>query len=901
MIRVANKKCISNLSRKSLAASKTRNIITVLAIALTTILFTALFTIALSINDSFQESNFRQVGGFSHGGFKRLTKEQYLELKDDPMIKEYGVRRFLGMPRDVPFNKSQVEISYSDKNNAHWMYCDPIEGRLPEEGTNEAATDISVLELLGVTPELGAEFTITFPVDGIKTTQTFTLCGWWERDEAIVASHILIPESRVDAVLQEVGVTPPGKDNMTGSFNLDVMLKSSTNIGDDLDTILANHGYQSEDPSGEELPYIRKGVNWGYTGAQLSESMDLSVVFAIAGMLLLIIFTGYLIIYNVFRISVVGDIRFYGLLKTIGTTGRQVKRLLRYQAMLLSGCGIPLGLLMGWLIGSWLTPVVLSRLNGMAVDVVSVNPLIFFGAAVFSLLTVLLSCAKPGRMAARISPIEAVRYTEGSDIKKTTRRKQRAVRFAGHSYVNKKGVSVFSLALANLGRSKSKTIVTIASLSLAVVLLNTTVLFTRGFDMDKYLASNSVSDFIVANASYFRVGSMFSAEAAVEDGVTDSIADFGGITEGGKVYGQTKAAQEFVSEEYYRQLYSSWYSQKQLDEKVASAEKTEDGKLMDRVSLLGMEAYALDRLHVLEGDLRKLYEPGGNYIAAVYMEDDYGTAEMGSHWAKVGDKVKLRYVEEFEYYNPDTGEIYEDLDAIGDRPVDTRTLKYTEKKYEVVALVSVPNALSYRYYGADQFVLNDQTFIRDTGSNAVMLYAFDTTDQANVLMEQFLEDYTTNVNPSYDYESKAKYQAEFESFRRMFLLLGGVLSFIVGMIGVLNFVNAILTGIITRKREFAMLQSIGMSGRQLKGMLVFEGLLYALGSAVFALVLSLLLGPVMASAMSSMFWFFTYRLTVAPILIIAPVLAVIGAIVPLLVYRVVARQTIVERLRETEG
>ena len=215
--------------------------------------------------------------------------------------------------------------------------------------------------------------------------------------------------------------------------------------------------------------------------------------------------------------------------------------------------------------------------------------------------------------------------------------------------------------------------------------------------------------------------------------------------------------------------------------------------------------------------------------------------------------------------------------------------------------MSVPNALSYRYYGADQFVLNDQTFIRDTGSNAVMLYAFDTTDQANVLMEQFLEDYTTNVNPSYDYESKAKYQAEFESFRRMFLLLGGVLSFIVGMIGVLNFVNAILTGIITRKREFAMLQSIGMSGRQLKGMLVFEGLLYALGSAVFALVLSLLLGPVMASAMSSMFWFFTYRLTVIPILIIAPVLAVIGAIVPLLVYRVVARQTIVERLRETEG
>ena len=102
MIRVANKKCISNLSRKSLAASKTRNIIAVLAIALTTILFTALFTIALSINDSFQESNFRQVGGFSHGGFKRLTKEQYLELKDDPIDQGIRSAAFFGNAQRCP-------------------------------------------------------------------------------------------------------------------------------------------------------------------------------------------------------------------------------------------------------------------------------------------------------------------------------------------------------------------------------------------------------------------------------------------------------------------------------------------------------------------------------------------------------------------------------------------------------------------------------------------------------------------------------------------------------------------------------------------------------------------------------------------------------------------------------
>ena len=61
-----------------------------LAIALTTVLFTSLFTIAMSINDGFQQSNFRQVGGFSHGGFKYLTEEQFNELKDDPLHRPVG-------------------------------------------------------------------------------------------------------------------------------------------------------------------------------------------------------------------------------------------------------------------------------------------------------------------------------------------------------------------------------------------------------------------------------------------------------------------------------------------------------------------------------------------------------------------------------------------------------------------------------------------------------------------------------------------------------------------------------------------------------------------------------------------------------------------------------------------
>ena len=888
MMKVSNGKTIRRLGWRSMRAARTRNLVAIAAIALTTVLFTSLFTIAMSINDGFQQSNFRQVGGWSHGGFKYLTEEQFHELRDDPLIDEWGLRRFLGMPREVPFNKSHVEVGYSDANEAHWMYCDPVEGRLPQEGTDEAATDTHVLELLGVAPEIGAKFTVTFDVDGHPTTQTFTLCGWWEYDEAIVANHILIPESRVDAILDEVGVDPAASaDGMTGSWNLDVMLKGgSRHIEQDLNQILADHGYQSE-AAGDD--YINTGVNWGYTGAQLSDSMDPLTTIAIGAVLALIIFTGYLIIYNVFQISVTNDIRFYGLLKTIGTTPRQLRRIIRQQALTLSLAGIPLGLVIGWLVGGRLTPVIVAQLDGV-VSVASANPLIFVGAAGFSLVTVLLSCRKPGRMAGRVSPIEAVRYTEGGNLKRKTKR-------------NVKGVSLFSMAWANLGRSRGKSAITVISLSLAVVLLTITATITRGFDMDKYVSNFTASDFIVADAGQFQTGGeIFNTDMGIPQSVIDDIDAQGGITGGGLVYGETSAVQEFVTEDYYRSVWSRWNDPETLDLMVASQDRTEDGLLADRAQLYGMEQFPLDHLTVLDGDLSKLSEPGGRYVAAVYSDDDYGNPEMDSHWARLGDTVTLRYVEEFEYYNPNTGEVYGPLENVpaGANYV-SRAVKYRDVEYEVAARVVVPRALSYRYYGADEFIMNDQTFLQDTGTDSVMYYAFDTTDEANAGMETFLQDYTENVNPQFDYESKATYAAEFEGMRAMFLMLGGALSFIVGLVGVLNFFNAILTGITVRKREFAVLQSIGMTGKQLKTMLVYEGLLYALGAVVISLVLAVVLSPLAFRAVGNLFWFFTYRFTISPILIVAPIFALLGILVPLAVYRSVAKSTIVERLREAEA
>ncbi len=888
---VSNKKCIKNLSKKSLKSAKVRNVIAILAIALTTVLFAALFTITSSINYSFQQQNFRMAGGDMHASFKNLTEQQVQELRDDPLMKESGARRILGMPSEAPFLKAHVEVSYIEPKLAKHYFCVPKEGSLPEEGTNQAAADTRVLALLGVEPKVGNEFTITYQLGQgtdkmTSVTETFVLSGWWEYDEAVVASNVLVPRSYADEVLKDY--KPTDIRDMTGKWSLDAKFSNALHIRKDVDAVLQNHGYQGEEPDAEN--YISTGVNWGYSGAQFSQKADPTTMMGIIVLLILIIFTGYLIIYNVFQISVTNDIRFYGLLKTIGTTGKQLKKIVVRQAMSLSLLGIPVGLLMGFFIGKFLTPVVMKNLS-YKVTHISTNPWIFIGAAVFSLVTVFISCLKPGKVAAKVSPIEAIRYTEGKDFNK-----RKIVKRSGE-----KGCSLFWMAWANLGRNRKKTMLVVISLSLAVVLMNLTVTFVNGFDMNKYLGKKVVSDFIVGHADYFQTGRIFrDSEQAVKEDIISEIEAQGGVKESGRIYGQTSLIEAFTPKEYYRNSQLTHTPAQILDKEIEGKEKNAQGMIAVHTNIYGMEEFPLSLTQLVDGDISKLNDPSGKYIAAVYVNDDYGVLEPESHWAEVGDKVTLRYVEEFEYYNS-KGEIIPKEKIRWDMDYTIKATKYRDITYEIAATLVVPHNEGYRYYGSDQYVMSAAAFQRDSQTSDIMTYLFNMNDQTtDEKMKDFLEEYTTRIETSYDYESKQDYIGEFEGLRSMFLAMGGALSLIVGIVGVLNFVNTVLTGIITRKREFAVLQSIGMTGKQLKRMLMCEGILYTIAAITVSLLLALLTGPILQQTLNSVFWFFSYQFTILPIIIITPIFVLLGVVIPLLTYQVIAKYTIVERLRDSE-
>ena len=227
---VKNRKCIRKLSLKSLYANRRRNLIAIFAIALTTLLFTSMFTIVLSLNASYETYQFRQVGGYAHGTFKDVSPEQAERIAAHPKVKAAGVRKVIGITAEGVFAKIPAEISYMDANCTKWSYATPTTGRMPESG-KEVAMDTAALQLLGVTPELGAEVTVSYSITdkdqtAFTVTDTFTLVGYWDYDELMPVHYINISRDYADdieAQALKTGLQPFRTD-------LNVMLASGTNI-----------------------------------------------------------------------------------------------------------------------------------------------------------------------------------------------------------------------------------------------------------------------------------------------------------------------------------------------------------------------------------------------------------------------------------------------------------------------------------------------------------------------------------------------------------------------------------------------------------------------------------------------------------------------------------------------
>lgn len=851
LFQVDSKKAVRRLSSRSFRANAARNWIAVTAIALTAILFTALFTVGSGMVENIQKQTMRQAGGDGMVCLKYITEEQFQAVENHPLIDRISYNRIMceSVESDALL-KRHAEIYYMNDAGMELGFCVPTHGHKPEK-ENEIIMDTRAMKLLGLPEEIGAAVTLRMKLhDGEIAEREFVLSGWWEADPAFNVSIMVVSKAYMDAHIDELYNSYKENNEMTGVINSYIMFGNSLGLAQKLERVITDSGYSMDENAPD---YIASNVNWSYISSNFT--LDLPTVLGILAAIALIVFTGYLIIYNIFQISVTKDIRFYGLLKTIGTTGRQIRQMIRRQTLILSCIGIPVGLFTGYFIGTAIVPMIMNHsAYAGAAFTTSANPVIFVGSTVFALVTVAVSTAKPGRIAAGVSPVEAVRYTDNTSVKKKNRK-------------SRNGAKIRGMAAANLGRNKKRTVLVVISMSLSLVLFNTAYTFSIGFDMDKYLSNFVDTDVLVSHANLINYAYR-GDDDTVTDSMISSIEAQDGFKEGGRFFAEIRDVECFRVKPRENET-PAWF-------------ETEDENGNYFCAVYGLEDFPLGNLEVLEGEIDYEKLRTGSYILEGVELDDHQTPQWDTSHYDIGDTVTL-------------------CNYRGDGETAAEN-EYTEYQYEVMAKVAIKYYTNtcrihfpHTYYlPADVY----KTMVKNPGA---MMYAYDVEDGSEASMEAFLQNYTENIEPVMTYSSKDTYVKEFEDTCNTVLLVGGILSLIIGLIGILNFVNAMLTSIFTRRREFAMLRSVGMTTKQLRKMLITEGLLYTASSGLASAALSVMVSGVIANTIASNLWFFSYQFTLLPIIVTIPILLFFGALLPVLVLKSIEKQSIVDRLREAEA
>lgn len=846
MRRVSNRKVIRRLSYRTMKEKGAKNLIAVCAIALTALMFTSLFTVGMSLINSVQEATMRQVGTEAHGGFKYMTREEYEAVKNAPDIQDISYNIIVGFGHNPELYGIQTEVRYTEKKAAGWSFCETDKGRLPEKGL-ECATSTKVLDALGIAREIGSRVPLQIKIGDELVEETFTLTGYWEEEGTLFAEQFFVSREWQEQYCPEKEI--PYNDNilsggdMNGYRGVSIMLQNTYDMEGRMESIVEWAGLEKDNT------YI--GVNWAY----MSSSVDVTSVLLGSIIILIIIISGYLIIYNIFYINVTTDIRYYGLLKTVGTTGKQLKSMVQGQALLLSALGIPIGLLAGWFVGKWILPLLYNEFDTQGVRNISVNPWIFIGSALFSLMVVYISCIKPCRFAAKVSPIEAIRFVERVQLKKKTKKTGR--------------VSMLRMAAANMSRNRKKAAVVILSLSLSMVLLNSTYTLVKGFDFDKYTHNYLVGDYLVKPSVYMDFTRGERNTGLVTEKMLADIRQLSGIESAYTMY-QTDGL-VFLSDGSVGKFIQ--YTQDNLDKigdkrfwETEVLQAKEDGRQSGMI--YGIPEELFEHLEVVRGtiDIEKLKT--GKYV--LFLERG---VDSKRHWVGIGDKIRLT--------------------------------KEGEER-EIMAAVRIPYGMSAQYgigYFATNLIMEEGAFHQAglANENGGGLHVVITGEQGReAALERELEDYIGGNMENFSLVTKESLREEFASFTGLFALIGGVLCLILGIIGLLNLLNATITGILSRRQEFAMMESVGMTGSQLRSMLIYEGLIYGLWTISLAVTVGNVIGYVLIQAICSDMMYFTWKFTMLPVIACIPVIIILAAAIPTICYYALCRKSIVERLRLSE-
>ena len=729
---------VKKLAKRNLKKDKSRNILIIITIALAAclIMATALYFFA-SGRRSLHDAAGRYQAVIDEADSGMITK-----LANDDRV-QVGVSHLLGL---VSCGDYRFTVRSMDETLMKLAKYPALEGTLPESA-DEIAVTKAFLDRIGLSRSVGDRISLNLG-DGEKE---YMLCGILpaeDSNDSVFVSQAYI-DNKVSAPAYSAYIRLKGSDGW-----------SKAAIQDELSALCGELGIEP------------RQMQFSTYYFSLIEQRSSQYMTIIASVSLIVALAAVLVIYSLFYVSIAGKTNEYGRLRTIGTTGKQVKRTVFREGLSLSAAGIPIGISAGTAAGYVLVP------EGFHIPMVLVIAAV---TALFIYLCVMIAVMKPARLAAHVTPVEAVRYVAGNND----------VTFK-HTQGLHRPLSAGNLAFLNFARNKKKTALTILSLGVCGILL-----------MAGSAYFNSIDPVKMARRS-FPYG-----EIRLE------LGDYGPQAHHSEQYSELQKS-NLLTEDFRESI-------RGID--GVEGVKTYQGTVLDvhmptgDIEPIVSEAYTPDSVKMLEQ-----YLVDGTADPQELLDNNGILIENGPQWeetfgweAAVGDELQI--------------------EAGG----QTRTVKVMgivdgNIPYGGYDTLFIPLEMLSKMVPVEN--LNYQ-FIVDTDDSK-----WETVkDEIQKIIPPASTLYVSTLN-----EWTSAYREKLLNYR----IPVYVFVMFIGVFGMINLLNTLITNILTRKRELGIMQAVGLSGRQLSKMLLIEGMFYTLGVLLLSVSFGTLVGYLLCRVFSAM-------------------------------------------------
>ncbi len=806
---------MSQVTLKGLKNNITRTIVTIIGVILSAAMITAVTTFASSIQNYLLNYSIARTGDW-HLRIDIDEASSYQDIIEDDMLKDISVVRSGGysiLEGGVNEYKPYLHIIEIDKKASEILPINLIEGRLPEN-SDEVVISEHIHSNGGVEYKLGEKLDLEVGqryVDGhlLKQHYSFNHEDDGQSEEFIAEGSrnftIVGISHRLPHEIE--GFSYPGYSiitNLGDSFldsGEDQQLSLYLNFKKPSKTYELEFDYQNK--------YNIENSVFNYDVLRSQGISDLDgfngVLYGLASIVMALIMVGSIsLIYNSFSISVSERKKQFGLLSSVGATRKQLINSVLFEALFIAAIGIPIGIASGILgIGITLYKLKDNFIKVLNLDIpieltlsVSIPSIII--AIILSLVTILISAYIPAKRAKKLSAIDAVR--QNSDIKLTAK----GVKTSHLTRI------IFGIegdfALKNLKRNKKRYRSTVISLFISVLL------FISASSFSMYL-TDSVED-VYEDYNFDIVYTVYNNES-VSPEHKKAYEDIANLD---RIQNSSIVSTGYVHSTINKDLIETSYYTKMLDQGLVMEE---DGMLINiHVNRLDHESF-VEYIKELNLKLEDFQDP--NEIKAVVIDKQH-----------YFDPDQGRYVNTNIFKDESNTTInirrYDDEDKVNEVPIT----------FGAFAQTTPIGIEDYSYGNEFQLILDDSVISRseshmkdlewNTGYN--MYFKSDDPSAVTSDIEKILEDADLNSDNIYNVAERVEDNRNIITILNVFAY-GFII--LMSLITIANVFNTITTNINLRRREFAMLKSVGMTNRSFHKMLNFECIFYGLKALLYGI------------------------------------------------------------------